>query len=80
MEGPGNSIIGQVTGDDAFPFLGSVARSKRCVEWTGVGVGGCKRAVEKQGNRERKLQRSEHTQGHTWAFRFLLVLKFSKVL
>lgn len=30
MEGPGNSIISQVTGDDAFPFLGSVARSKRC--------------------------------------------------
>lgn len=29
MEGPGNSIISQVTGDDAFPFLGSVARSKR---------------------------------------------------
>lgn len=30
MEGPGNSIISEVTGDDAFPFLGSVARSKRC--------------------------------------------------
>lgn len=29
MGGPGNSIISQVTGDDAFPFLGSVARSKR---------------------------------------------------
>lgn len=30
MEGPGNSIISEVTGDDAFPFLGSPARSKRC--------------------------------------------------
>lgn len=37
MEGPGNSIISQVTGDDAFPFLGSVARSKRCA---GRGLGG----------------------------------------
>ena len=30
MEGPGNSIISKVTGDDAFSFLHSLARSKRC--------------------------------------------------
>lgn len=38
MEGPGNSIISQVTSDDAFPFLGSVARSKIC---RGVAHGVC---------------------------------------
>lgn len=30
MEGLGNSIISEVTGDDAFSFLSSPARSERC--------------------------------------------------
>lgn len=30
MEGPGNSIISKVTGDDAFSFLSSLPRSEEC--------------------------------------------------
>lgn len=83
MEGPGNSIISQVTGDDAFPFLGSVARSKRCRGVAhGVCGGGRFDLNDVKGLwKSREIEKGNCSilttlKGHAWAFFF----KFCKVL